>query len=120
LWAEAASGLRSLDNRGAELGGPEGHLNHFGGYKASGSIVGCSLISEDGFKISHLPMLSLPSVETELHHQPNQMMRRTLSRDEIGIEQSMNTFNWKWVALVPPIFHFNTGLEHIHFEAAMV
>jgi hypothetical protein len=65
-------------------------------------------------------MLSLPSVETELHHQPNQMMRRTLSRDEIGIEQSMNTFNWKWVALVPPIFHFNTGLEHIHFEAAMV
>lgn len=65
-------------------------------------------------------MLSLPSVESGLHRKPNRMMRRTLSRDEIGIEQSMDTFNWKWAALVSPIFHFNTGFEHIHFEAAMV
>lgn len=83
-------------------------------------VIDRALVPEDGFKISHSPMLSLSLVRTGLHRWHLQMMSRTLSRDEIGIEQSMNTFNWKWVARVSPIFHFNAGLEHIHFEAAMV
>ena len=84
LWTEAASGLCGLNNRGAELWSPEGHLNHFRGYKASWPIVGCSLISEDGFKISHDPMLSPSSVKTGLRDRHHRMMRRTLSRDEFS------------------------------------